>query len=225
MTVAVGLDVGTTGVKALAVTPSGDSRWHEQSTDIRFPRRIRDGRSRIPKTGGVPPRRRSRRSPPATKSSESGSPGQMHGLVALDDGDRPLRPAILWNDQRTAAECEAIEAQRRPRTPDRADGQPSASRLHRSEAPLAPSPRARQLRPHLANLPAQGLRAPPSHRLVGDRRRRRLGNVALRRRRASLEPRSRRRARDPRAVAPARSRVTGRLRRDGHRHPGRGGRR
>ena len=34
----------------------------------------------------------------------------MHGLVALDSADRVLRPAILWNDQRTAAECEEIEA-------------------------------------------------------------------------------------------------------------------
>jgi xylulokinase len=34
----------------------------------------------------------------------------MHGLVALDGRGRPLRPAILWNDQRTAAECEEIEA-------------------------------------------------------------------------------------------------------------------
>src|SRR4051812_49932337 len=34
----------------------------------------------------------------------------MHGLVALDSADRVLRPAILWNDQRTAAECDEIEA-------------------------------------------------------------------------------------------------------------------
>jgi xylulokinase len=38
-----------------------------------------------------------------------GLSGQMHGLVALDAGDRVLRPAILWNDQRTAAECAEIE--------------------------------------------------------------------------------------------------------------------
>src|SRR5207248_9110597 len=38
-----------------------------------------------------------------------GLSGQMHGLVALDGADRPLRPAILWNDQRTAAECAEIE--------------------------------------------------------------------------------------------------------------------
>ena len=37
-----------------------------------------------------------------------GLAGQMHGAVLLDDGDQPLRPAILWNDQRTAAECDEI---------------------------------------------------------------------------------------------------------------------
>ena len=39
-----------------------------------------------------------------------GLAGQMHGLVALDRDERPLRPAILWNDQRTAAECAESEA-------------------------------------------------------------------------------------------------------------------
>ena len=33
----------------------------------------------------------------------------MHGLVCLDEGGRVLRPAILWNDQRTGAECAEIE--------------------------------------------------------------------------------------------------------------------
>ena len=35
-----------------------------------------------------------------------GAGGQMHGLVALDDSDRVLRPAILWNDGRTQAETD-----------------------------------------------------------------------------------------------------------------------
>ena len=38
-----------------------------------------------------------------------GLTGQMHGLVLLDAADRVLRPAILWNDQRTGAECAEIE--------------------------------------------------------------------------------------------------------------------
>jgi len=45
-------------------------------------------------------------------SSESiaaiGLTGQMHGLVLLDKNDVVLRPAILWNDQRTQAQCDAI---------------------------------------------------------------------------------------------------------------------
>ena len=44
-----------------------------------------------------------------------GLAGQMHGAVLLDDGDRPLRPAILWNDQRTAAECDEIRRRVGPR--------------------------------------------------------------------------------------------------------------
>src|SRR6266540_5791165 len=38
-----------------------------------------------------------------------GFSGQMHGLVALGEDHVPLRPAILWNDQRTSAECAEIE--------------------------------------------------------------------------------------------------------------------
>lgn len=37
-----------------------------------------------------------------------GLTGQMHGLVLLDADGRVLRPAMLWNDQRTAAECDEI---------------------------------------------------------------------------------------------------------------------
>ena len=63
------------------------------------------GPSRIPRTGGAPPRRRSRSCP----SGPIGFSGQMHGLVTLDEPSAVLRPAILWNDQRTAAECAEIE--------------------------------------------------------------------------------------------------------------------
>jgi xylulokinase len=37
-----------------------------------------------------------------------GLTGQMHGAVLLDQGDAVLRPAILWNDQRTSVECDLI---------------------------------------------------------------------------------------------------------------------
>ncbi|HTC45254.1 MAG TPA: xylulokinase [Steroidobacteraceae bacterium] len=43
-----------------------------------------------------------------------GLSGQMHGATLLDHADVPLRPAILWNDGRSAAECRELE-QREPR--------------------------------------------------------------------------------------------------------------
>ncbi|MBR5767626.1 MAG: xylulokinase [Clostridia bacterium] len=37
-----------------------------------------------------------------------GLSGQMHGMVALDKNNEVVRPAILWNDQRTVSQCEEI---------------------------------------------------------------------------------------------------------------------
>ena len=37
-----------------------------------------------------------------------GLTGQMHGLVLLDETGNVLRPAILWNDQRTQSQCDEI---------------------------------------------------------------------------------------------------------------------
>ena len=112
MTVTVGLDVGTTGVKALAVTPSGEVvARSEHGYPLSTPH---PGWSEASH-----PLMKSVSSPlPAALAEVSaghevagiGLSGQMHGLVALDNTNRPVRPAILWNDQRTAAECEAIEA-------------------------------------------------------------------------------------------------------------------
>ncbi|HEX8522382.1 MAG TPA: xylulokinase [Tepidisphaeraceae bacterium] len=39
-----------------------------------------------------------------------GLSGQMHGSVFLGDGEKPLRPALLWNDQRTGRQCDEITA-------------------------------------------------------------------------------------------------------------------
>ncbi|RST56346.1 xylulokinase [Variovorax sp. MHTC-1] len=39
-----------------------------------------------------------------------GLSGQMHGAVAMDAQGRVLRPAILWNDGRSAAQCDALAA-------------------------------------------------------------------------------------------------------------------
>jgi xylulokinase len=106
---AVGIDVGTSGVKALAIDDQGTivaraeasyplstprPGWAEQDPDDWW-RGAREVLERLERTVGKP--------------AGIGLSGQMHGLVALDASNRPLRPAILWNDQRTAAECAEIE--------------------------------------------------------------------------------------------------------------------
>ncbi len=103
--VLVGLDVGTTGVKAVAISPDGDvlARAEEQYP-LSMPR---------PGWSEQDPadwwRATERVLAALPKAHAIGLSGQMHGLVALDGRDRVLRPAILWNDQRTAAECAEIE--------------------------------------------------------------------------------------------------------------------
>ena len=38
-----------------------------------------------------------------------GLSGQMHGATLLDAADKPLRPAILWNDGRSEQQCATLE--------------------------------------------------------------------------------------------------------------------
>ena len=57
------------------------------------------GTARSPRSGGAGVDAAS----PGVDVAAIGLTGQMHGLVLLDAADRVLRPAILWNDQRTAA--------------------------------------------------------------------------------------------------------------------------
>ena len=106
VTTLVGLDVGTTGVKAVAISPDGEvlatdeeqyalstpqPGWAEQDPEDWW-RAAEAVLARLP-----------------FDEIRLGYSGQMHGLVCLDEADRVLRPAILWNDQRTAAECAEIE--------------------------------------------------------------------------------------------------------------------
>ena len=140
-----------------------------------------------------------------------GLTGQMHGLVALDADRRVLRPAILWNDQRTGGRVPRDRGARRPRPPDRADREPGAPGFHRAQAPLAARARAGGLRAHRARPPPQGLRPPRAHRRARHGRRRRVGDAALRRRRAALERRGARRAGAAGGVAASGARVSRRL--------------
>jgi xylulokinase len=113
MTVLLGLDVGTSGARALAVD-ARDGRlvgeataeypllmprpgWTEQDPDEWW-RAARDVLARVAArvrgAGG--------------EIAGLGLTGQMHGAVFLDGADAVLRPALLWNDQRTARQCEQI---------------------------------------------------------------------------------------------------------------------
>jgi xylulokinase len=102
----VGVDVGTTAVKAVALSRDGhvlgvaeeeyplslpQPGWAEQDPEDWW-----RATERALAALGV-------------EQASIGLTGQMHGLVLLDAADRVLRPAILWNDQRTSAECAEIE--------------------------------------------------------------------------------------------------------------------
>lgn len=111
MTAVAGLDVGTSGVKGLALAPDGSilaraeagyslatprPGWAEQDPEDWWAAAQSVLAELERASGGL---------------AGIGLSGQMHGLVVLDDADRVLRPAILWNDQRTGAQWRTIEAE------------------------------------------------------------------------------------------------------------------
>lgn len=106
MTTLVGLDIGTSGVKALALSPDGEVVGRaEEAYPLSVPRP--GWAEQDPEDWVLAAERALRRL--GAEAEHVGLSGQMHGLVALDAEQRVLRPAILWNDQRTGAECAEIE--------------------------------------------------------------------------------------------------------------------
>ena len=105
----VGIDVGTTGVKGLAIDPGGAVLARaEAEYALDTPRpgwSEQDPLDWWEATEAVLRELRASAGSPAG----IGLSGQMHGLVVLDSDGEVLRPAILWNDQRTGAECAEIE--------------------------------------------------------------------------------------------------------------------
>ena len=100
----VGLDVGTTAVKAIAIDADGNVlAREEESYELSTPQ---PGWAEQDPDDWV---RAAERVLSRLDATSVGFSGQMHGLVALGEDDAPLRPAILWNDQRTGAECAEIE--------------------------------------------------------------------------------------------------------------------
>ena len=108
----LGIDVSTTATKAVLVGESGAvigvgaasygfevprPLWSEQEPALWWDGAVAAIRSVLTSTGV-----------PAGDVVAIGLTGQMHGAVLLDGAGEVLRPAILWNDQRTGPECDAI---------------------------------------------------------------------------------------------------------------------
>jgi xylulokinase len=108
----IGIDSSTTATKALMLDERGDvvgvasstydyetprPLWSQQHPDLWWDATRASIRQLLAETGVEP-----------AAVAAVGLTGQMHGLVLLDEAGQVLRPAILWNDQRTAAECDEI---------------------------------------------------------------------------------------------------------------------
>ncbi|MFN2135302.1 MAG: xylulokinase [Candidatus Promineifilaceae bacterium] len=108
----LGLDISTTGAKALIVDRAGEvvasathplslstphPLWSEQDPQGWWDGMWRSiaGALAAANLGG-------------DDIAAIGLTGQMHGLVLLDESGQVLRPAILWNDQRTGPQCDEI---------------------------------------------------------------------------------------------------------------------
>jgi xylulokinase len=113
MSVYLGIDVGTSGTKALAIDARGKilgqamttypiyhpkPLWSEQDPDDWWQATVKAVRAVV---------REAKLKPADVRAI--GLSGQMHGSVFLDKKGNVVRRALLWNDQRTAAECEEIE--------------------------------------------------------------------------------------------------------------------
>jgi xylulokinase len=109
MSVLVGLDVGTTGARAIAIDDAGTivasasaeypllsphPGWTEQEPSDWW-KGSREVLARVAADVGG-------------DVAAIGLTGQMHGSVFLDQEHEVIRPALLWNDQRTEAQCDAI---------------------------------------------------------------------------------------------------------------------
>ena len=221
----LGIDVSTTATKALLIDDAGaviavaateypfetpQPLWTEQDAALFWDGTVQSVRAVLAKTGINP-----------ADIAGVGLSGQMHGLVTLDAAGQPLRPCILWNDQRTARPVRRDHGTRRPRARAPAHRQPRAHRLHRAEGAVGAAERAGDLRPHRAHAAAQGLRALQAHRRVLQRSLGCLGHVAVRRGPAPLVGRDAGCARHPARLAAGSHGVARRQRTDQRR----GGRR
>ena len=108
----LGLDIGTSSVKALLI--DADQRVVTEASaalDVSRPHPLWSEQNPDDWMEGVEAAVHTvrRHAPEAfARLAAVGLSGQMHGATFLDANDKPLRPAILWNDGRSFAECEEL---------------------------------------------------------------------------------------------------------------------
>lgn len=114
MSIYLGIDIGTSGTKTIAMAEDGTviadaaegypvsypkPLWSEQDPDLWWNATVKSVR-KVMKLAKLKP----------ADVKAIGLSGQMHGSVFLDKNNEVIRPALLWSDQRTAAECAEIES-------------------------------------------------------------------------------------------------------------------
>ncbi|MHB8629706.1 MAG: xylulokinase [Aggregatilineales bacterium] len=110
----LGLDVSTTASKALIIDETGQAlTTHSRPHRLSTPRPLwseQDPEEWAEASFGAI-RVALADLPPEARVEAIGLTGQMHGLTLLDADGKAVRPAILWNDQRSGAQCESLTAQ------------------------------------------------------------------------------------------------------------------
>jgi xylulokinase len=106
----LGIDIGTSSVKAVLLTEQG-AISASASAALAVSRPAPGFAEQDPEAWWLATVRSVTALPGAARARVRavGLSGQMHGATLLDAQDRPLRPAILWNDGRSAEECVELE--------------------------------------------------------------------------------------------------------------------
>ncbi len=110
----LGLDISTTGAKALLIDAGGAVIGSATSPlTLSTPRPLWSEQNPADWWAGMAASIRrllAEQDVAGADIAAIGLTGQMHGLVLLDDSGTVLRPAILWNDGRTQAQCDEMRA-------------------------------------------------------------------------------------------------------------------